>query len=746
MRTIVINTSNEAINTRLDLLFKAPFDRKSLLWFDTELCCVQDCADDIKQALITDTDTVDRDYNLIVLVDLYKFPHSNEKDAVCIYKALVTKYIGAMLVDRLYSEFDLIPKDTAVYFADSAELENDWTTERLADNPVELLRAERRLDSENEPNSHVNKNGDIVDDNDLEDVSAHADGRNNVEKRVMGIFGWSADMKPEDFSWKMKTSITEDKYLDFSHAFRITAESIKRSDESARVLSIALESVTEILSVCTFAEGGAKGMMISVPEISDREYAICALTCRFTRENEQSLIESYFNLFANVFTCVRNKKLMLYVESYDRGRIAEIFKDALKKYRYFSDDRRITVNFEPITNVFENWERISEELKRAVTKENPGRKPGSDTDILKSPDEVASEIMADKSGASVNKNERPPVKLHGVDREFYDTVSDVFDNYDAEIIKEQNDRLVKNCLKCLWKWRDDQTDEKFRQYVEKEFNKNASRESYDKNDVNIDIAFMHEDYEREYTRLINSITETQHKLSANRDILLEAKELMIKYSDLMKKSKKYLICTVGAVVAVVAAALPYVYIQASSINENLIHRILYILFTAGFIALYGIASGIYIANINKKKRILKDALVQLKEKSETERRESIKALYTFYSDTVIKAETLYLLWDEVTRRKNTNAKKHIRLNNHKKRLEFLTASLKGFMTKLKLEVSDKDYEPTQEDIKRYEAQNGKLMLDAEKSFYDDINSRVYSILPIDATGMRENNAEGGEKQ
>ena len=736
MRTIVINTSKEAISSRLDLLFKAPFDQSSLLWFDTELCEVSDSALRIKQALITDTDTIDRDYNLIVLVDLYKFPHSNEKDAVSIYKALITRHIGVMLVNRLHAELDLIPRETSVYFADSAELENDWTTKKLAKNPRELQQLENKLSVESQIRSKLNANGDIEDENDP-DAAENNTEREPVQKRIMEIFGWKEDMAPNEFLWKIKASITDDEYIDFTETFKITAESIKSSHESAKVIDIALESVMAILADRENRDWSGRAVTANVPEILNRDYEIYALTCFFKRDNEQSLIESYFNLFANVFSCVRNKKLTSSVESYDRNRIVEIFRDALKKYRYFSDEKNITVDFEPISNIFDEWEAISDKRKKNADEYNKEYKGYT-------PEQVADEIMADKSGASDRDNKITAGKMRGIDGQFYDIVSDIFDNYDTEIINEQNNKIVKTCLKCLWKWRDDQTNEEFIRDIKAKFEKNNQGGKYDQNIVSADMAFMKEDYEREYTSLINSITETEHKLAANNDILLETKELMVKYSDLMRKGKKYLICTIGAVIAIVAAALPYIYVQSYSINENIIHRILYILFTAGFIVLYGTASGIYIGKINKEKRILKDALSDLKKKSEDERRESIIALYTFYSDTVVKAETLYLLWREVIRREKENSRKFIKLNNHRKRLEKLTESVKRFMTSLKIEVTDADYEAVEEDIELYKREG--LVLDASRSFYDDTNCKIYSILPIIGGDIRDENQKEGENR
>ena len=743
MRTIVINTSKEAISSRLDLLFKAPFDRSSLLWFDIELCEISASALEIKQALITDTDTVDRDYNLIVLVDLYKFPHSNEKDAVSLYKALITRYVGVMLVNKLHADLDLIPKETSVYFADSAELENNWSTEKLANNPKELEKLENDESLESRMGSKINSDGDIEDENYLVSEENEPE-RDSVQKLIMELFCWREDMTPNEFLWKLKSSIAEDEYIDLTDTFRVTADSIKHSHETAKVLDIAIESVVSILADREGRDWSEKTVKAKVPEVLNRNYEICAITCLFRRDNEQSLIESYFNLFANIFTCVRNKKLSDSIESYDRSRIVEIFRDALKKYRYFSDPDNITVDFEPISNIFDEWNSISNERKKNAAEYNREYKG-------KKPEEVADEIMADKrrfSDADPKDSEAEEIvskkKMRGIDRAFYETVSDIFDNYDTEIIKAQNNRLVKTCLKCLWNWRDEQTNEDFIRDIKERFKKNNDGTRYDQNYVSADMAFMKEDYEREYTKLINTITETEHKLAVNHDILLETKELMVKYSDLMRKGKNYLICTVGAAVAVIASAFPYIYISSHSINENILHLVLYILFTAGFIALYTAASGIYMKKINKEKRILTDALSELKKKSEEERRESIVALYTFYSDTVVKAETLYLLWQEVERREKENSRKFIKLNNHRKRLEKLTESVKRFMTTLKMEVTDSDYTATSEDVKLYGEEG--LMLDASKSFYDDTNCKIYSILPIIDGSINDNEQKEGEDQ
>ncbi|MBE6688494.1 MAG: hypothetical protein E7588_04335 [Ruminococcaceae bacterium] len=728
MRTIVINTSREAMNTRLDILFKAPFDQNSLLWYNIGLSELQNAACEIKQALITDTDTVDRDYNLIVLVDLYNFPHGNEKDAVSIYKALITRYVGITLVNRLYGEFDLIPSGTSVYFADSAELENDWSAEKLAANPVEQKRIEAAETSRVQEKTLKRSTDDLEDD----DFSVTVDktGRDNTQKLIMKLFGWTEDISAQDFKWQLNTSITEEQYLDLTDTFKVTADSISKSDKSAKVLDIALESVTGILSDRVNGEWNTPAVSAKLPEFSGRGYVIYALTCRFERDNEQSLIESYFNIFANIFSCVQNQKLNSSVKKYNSKQIRAILTDALKKYRHFSDERNIEVDFEPVSKVFEKREEIYKK-RRETAKEY-------DSEFRnKTPEEVADIIMSEKHGSSEHAEDFPTYKMRGIDKEFYTLVADIFDNYDTEIINEQNNRIVKTCLKGLWSWRDKQTGEDFKRVVDAVVPRNSHDED---GSASADIALMEEQYEREYTNLINSVTETEHKLAANRNILLETKDLIIKYSDLMRKGRNYLICTVGAVVAVCAAALPYIYVQAHSINENFVHRILYILFTAGFAVLYGTASGIYIGKINKEKRVLKDSLEELKKKSEEERRSSIAALYTFYSRTVVETENHCLLWREISRRQKENSRKCIKRNNHKKRLEKLAGAVERFMTMLKISVDDEEYYVTGDDRKRYEADG--LSLNAGESFYSNPNYKVYSVLPVNT----DNSDEKGEEQ
>lgn len=727
MRTIVINTSKEAINTKLDVLFKAPFDQSSLLWYEGELADIGASAEVIKQTLINDTDAVDRDYNLIVLVDLYAFPRGNERNATRLYKALLARYIGASLVKRLNDEFSLLPAGVAVYFADSAQKINDWNIGALADdNPIEQQdKIRQELLQKEKSRKKTSKNEDLSDDG--PELNEKKTSTRSVEQRlIMDLFAWSEDINKDGFSWLLKSSVGSNETLDLSAVFESVAGDIKRSHRSAKVLELAIEAVESILP----PKSGEWNdfVRIKLPFIAD--YGINCITVSFERDNEQTLIEGFFNVFANIFTCVQTKTLSAKAEAYSMEKIREMLLNALKKYKYFSDEKNISVEFEPIAKIFEIRESIFKARRETAHRNNKYKD--------KTPEEVAEEIMSE---TAKGRPEQVTVKMHGIDREFYGLVEDIFNNYDSELIKEQNSRIVKDCLTGLWNWRDKQTCEDFRRTVDEELKKALAKESIteDKSNVRETVTFIEEQYEKEYTELVNEVTEAEHRLSANKNILLETKNIVLKYGDLMRKGKWYLISFIGALLAIAVSILPYIYTEYYSGNDNIVFKIMYLLFTAGFACLYGFSVSVYAAKIHRKKSTLVRELEELKLKSESERKESIAALYKYYSKTVIETESHCLLWREILRRDRNNSKKGIKRNNHIKHLEFLIGAVQRFMTMLKFEYGDRACELTAADIKRF-ADEG-LCLNAEESFHSAANQKVYSVL-----SEPEAQANEGEKE
>lgn len=731
MRTIVINTSKEAENTKLNILFKAPFDQSSVLWFYRGLPEIGELACEIKQAVITDADVIDRDYNLIVLVDLYSFPRGNEKDANRIYKALLTNYIRVNLVTKLYDEFNLMPMEVSVYFTDSAKLETVVSTPAFR-NPLEQKIAEEQaaLDSER-PRLRRDEDGNLIDSSEIKLFENKV--RSVEELLIMSIFSWTEKMDSESFVWTLKISITEDEYLDFYKVFFNTAESIKNSDKTADVLSIALNGVQNILSNSEQKGDWRSNYTVRYPISIGGEIDFNCISCSFLRDNEQSLTEGYFSVFANIYTCVKNGRLSREYKSYGKDEIKHMLKNALERFEYFSNEDNISLTFESVAEVFMCREAIYKKRGEIAKEANGNSKKNKD------------EIIAEIKNVSVvpkdytDGNVPSGARMHGVDGEFYSLVSDIFRNYDEEVIRAQNHQIVEVCLKDLWKWRDKQTNEDFIDTLKQtikmsgEYKKDKTPE-----DSKADIAFIREEYDRESTELLNAVTEAEHNLASNQNILFETKELILQYGDLMRKGKIYLISLIGGFIAVLASIFPYLYVQTYSSDSNIIHRILFFIFTAGFVALYCAASLIYSSKISRKKRELCNELKELKDKSEEERERSIRALYEFYSETIIKTESHYLLWREILRRDRENSKKHMMRNNHRKHLKQLVESVRSFATKMKLELDNKS-----------DDQGGNfethLELKGEESFFSPNNRNVYSILP-DEYAVSEDDEEGGKEQ
>ena len=744
MKTIVINTSEEARKTGLYDLFKAPFDEDALLWYEISLDKIAEMPEIIKQRLIMDTDVVDRDYHLIVLVDLNKFPFGNGKEALDMYKALVSQYMCVMVVNKLHKQYNLAPKGASVYYIDSAKKEGGFDLSKLPANTEEQMKAENelaRIAEERASHPSKDKEGNLCDDGHCERVTA---SRTVEQKRLMELFSWTEDSYED---WTLKISVTEDLSIDFSETFETIRLSVEKSVESADRLGIILSEVMRYMSA---ASGDWRKTAVVVnPGLVKGVCEVCSISCTIKRDNEQSKVEGYFGIFANIFTCIRDEKLNPVFEEYDKDEIRELLVNALKKYKYFMSDERIKLKFEYIGVLFKVKERIYKKRKEASRNVN-----GNDNDIFSGDDSaaVADHIMSNTSEASgtVGEEELKNVNKHrlfGLDKTFYTLLEEVFAGHDPDVIRSQNSMLVKNCLARLWKWRDKQTEESFRATVKREVAEYCSESGKDAlisgdgdelvDDNNIEMALNVDECENEYTDLINKITGAQHLLASNENVLLEAKNLIVKYTDLMRKSRFYLIAAVGAVLAVAAAVLPFVYVMHYSASETLVHKGLYAIYLTLFIALYMLGSSIYLAKIAKKKRAIIDELNELKKLSEEERRASIIALHQFYTDTVINAENHWLFWKEIFRRKRENERKGAMRNSHKMNLQKLINIVGGFMTMLKLGINTDQCEADEEDIKEYTKKN--LELRGEETFYTEGNRRIYSFLPV-----VDNDGEGGE--
>lgn len=713
MKTIVINTSKEAKNTKLDTLFKAPFDHNSLLWIESELCTLGESALQIKESLLNESDAVDRDYQLIVLVDLHPFPYGNDKNAVFLYEQLMERYMLFTLVEKLHGELNLSPKGVCFYFVNSAKTERGLDPETLAKNPREQEReAGEKADRKKESLAAAyDENGDLVENGGSKFVPAAKRVLTPQDLLLMDIFSWTEKVTATDFSWQMKISVSGEESLDFSEVYGDTARSIKVSDNRTDVLTIALKEVMAPV------EESPLSCIGRVPFQS--------VSAFISRENEQIKLEGFFCLFANVFSCVQEKKLFSQWIPVDSETIRELLIAALKKYKYFSEEENIKVEFEPIAYLFEKRKEIFEKRKEEARKQSEFK--------AKSEDEVAEIVMGMYSPASSDEKKH---KLYGLDRNFHALVEKIFHNYDKDVIQKQNNHIVKSCLEGLWSWRDKQNSESFHRLVSGYKDPDEADESKSSRDS---ISFIQEEYEAHRDELIDLVTDAENKLASNRNILLETKDLVLAYGDWMRKGKASLISFIGAIFTILATAFPYFYTEYNAVDGKL-GVMLQVMLVVGFLAfLYSVAASIYITYIRKQKLKLIYDLDQLRSRSEEERKESIKALYRYYNDTVIEAETLSLLWREIERKDRENAKKGIKRNYHVNRLKSLAKQVERFITMLKIDVAP-DVTATAEDVKQYEKL--QLQINGEQSYFEGENRRVYCFLPEKGADLQSK----GEKE
>ena len=713
MKTIFINTSKEAARTRLDGLFSAPFDRNSLLRYDCELNQIGNAASDIKQALISDADMVDRDYNLIVLVDLYGFPQGNDKHFINIYKQLVSRYIGTTLIYELHDKMNLRPQNTAIYFADSSAKHENFTAQYNNEKEKEEEKKEQLNYQANSYEYEIEE-----ENNTASDLTDKVPATNNKplymgrkkeysyeDKILMQLFSWKEDCKKEDFNWKLRYSITDEIYLDFSSTFEKTADSIKKSDKTADFLGIALiETKKDII----FSHEDSSSAIQQIPEIQG--YSVTIHTCSFNRNNEQSLIEGFFKAYANIYTCVQEQKISDSVTDFSKDEIEKLLNEALCKYKYFSAEENIELDIKPVGSVFEKRSSAFERFKKRALENNKYKDMTAD-DIAK---QIMTESNSRKKEKHINTN-----GMRGTDLTFHNMVEDIFCNYDMDVISEQNNSLIKNCMLTLWDWRDRCTNDEFCQTLVNE-------------QINIDIKnnglscesveFYADDYKKEHNRLVGEITQVEHRLSANKNILLETQDLMSKYAVLMKKGKKYLVSFIGAVIAVLASSIPFIYIQSYSAKKMFVPILISLIFTAFFAALYAGASAIYMMVIRRQKKALSIQLSRIKEASENDRKTSIKALYNYYTNTIIEANFYYLLWQELLKREKENSQKEIMRNAHITKLTELIESIKRYITMLKIQPIEDIAEKTYPD---------NMKLKGDEPFCSENNRIIYSILDSD---------------
>ncbi|MBQ9975786.1 MAG: hypothetical protein IJP16_04680 [Clostridia bacterium] len=771
MRTIVINTTNEISDTGLDFLFKAPFDSSAFLWYDCKLSEMGECAEDIKKSLITTTDIVDKDYNLIVLIDLYFLPYGKACNMISLYQRLLVKYISDVFVSDYCFLNGMVPQNISVAFLDSSSNSFNIEFYQKKSNAVEQAREEREkiLSKEKKTRIKTDKNGMLVDlpDTDDDSVSVYSP----EDKAIMLLFGWSEGIDSKSINWRLKLSNGEE--LDFSKVFSAISHGISHSFEGAKILRTLLRDINDALP--SFSDGDFEGTMIyelSLP--SDINKTVNVLSYRFPRENERQLVEGYFTIYANVFSCIGDGTVLRSVKPFNDGDIEMLLKRARAKYKHYSEDENIELETEDVRLIVEGREKLKkmfvddaeelyglksvdgrdtcDKIRNKVASILGIKGDGKDKSIgvdftafktafdSKNHKGNAAALIEDyrykidndrESGGREglqDKHLRKQRLSSSLDKGFKALVEAIYENYDADRIKAQNKKLIDNCYRSFWDSRDKQSHRTLIEYINglKPADNSGNHEEQVKQELddvkNGDLHFYRADKADDYNKLVEEITDVEHKICKNRDVLLETRSLALRYDDIKRRGRLGTLAVVGGLIAIATAILPYILIQGQSINSNIVHLVLYLLFTAGFAALYLIASIIFLNGIIKKKRALMSEAADLFAQSVWDRWESAVAFYTFYAKTTVEAEAHKLIWSEVEERVEKNRRYCAERNNHKIRLGHMIGLVDRFITRLKYSTDD--------GAESYSFE-GCDKLKGHEAYYTEHNRRIYSILDKD---------------
>ncbi|MBR5459735.1 MAG: hypothetical protein IKV53_02620 [Clostridia bacterium] len=735
MRTIIINTTKEANDTGLDFLFKAPFDSKSLLWIDTALEGIKDSAEFIRETVFTQASLVDRDYKLIVLVNLCSFPRGDEEVAASIYKALLTKYISHELIERL-AALSLVPESISLCY-----LEPEF----------------KKTSSEGY--------GERNEDGRLE----------SVEKRTLiSLFGWDDTMTRDGIRWRLETSF-DGSFIDMRDTFAVYDEQVKNSRADSKLTATDL-IIDFVNSAVGNREnwGGCRDIKLDAfanGQSLDAKF----ISFKLRTDNEQEYIEGFFSVFASVFKCVEEASTLCGIEALEHDSIEWLLKRARAKYKHYSEEENIELETEDVRLIVEgreelkkrfvdNAERLyglkdingkdtSDKIRNKVASILGIKGDGKDKSIgidftsfktafdSKNHKGNATALIEDyrykidndrESGdreGLQDKHLRKQRISSSLDKGFRTLVEAIYENYDADRIKAQNKKLIDNCYRSFWDSRDKQSRETLIEYINElksHGDLTASTEEQVKRELNGvkngDLHFYSADMKDDYNKLVEEITDVEHKICKNRDVLLETRSLALRYDDIKRRGRLGTLAVVGGFIAIATAILPYILIQGQSINSNIVHLVLYILFTAGFAALYLIASIIFLNGIIKKKRMLLNEASDLFAQSVWDRWESAVAFYTFYAKTTVEAEAHKLIWAEVEARVEKNRRYCAERNNHKIRLGHMIGLVDRFITRLKYSTDDGAGEYSFE---------GCDKLKGHEAYYTEHNRRIYSILDKD---------------
>lgn len=389
MKTIVINTSKALEQTKLDILFKAPFDSGELIWYNVKLHEISTMPQEIYYH-INKEDIHVFGYNLYVIVDLHGFPKSGVTPYEKFCGAFVHKYVEAELLTALKEKYHLPPEKLTLCFANTSTVKEG------------LSQEERGRVASGERN-------------------------NRVEDRVFeALFGWNSNIESFDsIGWKMKYSESEDAYLDFSEVFKDIRTSQITLNEGEETEKIQYYERLKIEVNQLIARGLRAFDGENTHDAEDESYK----TVRFVveRSNETEVLTGFFNLLANIVLWTYSAADIGTVKLYSVGEIKDMLSKCAKKYSFYSDDRNMSVKYLPLDVIINKKEAISdawtEKWKGTNTKASAGATANADNTVV------------------------GKIQDGSLDKRFGDLLKEIINNYASGLIKGENEEITTSLIK-----------------------------------------------------------------------------------------------------------------------------------------------------------------------------------------------------------------------------------------------------------------------------------------------------------
>ena len=698
MRTVVINTSKAEQNMRFDILFQMPFGADRLFWINEELQNLGGCVKTIADRVLKDAHFVNREMNVIVIVDKLAFPYGRYEAISEMYNKLLRLYVRSTLLQPL-AKISLQPKESClvtVEYATNPDLPIDFF-EKMYDNADEQARAKeeaRRKKAEKQ----YDENGEALPDrhtydDDRPPYSDKTAGDGNIDQLqkqiLMKLFGWQTGMHGDELKWDVVIDVAQGTIINFETVFPDIVKTCRLSGDRD-LLDLTIKNLIEAL---VKAEG----------EKNPVHYEI---KCPFDSERDISF--AYFQSLVHVYNCIEQGTLNVPAVNISEEKLKTLFEQAYAKYNYYADENHIPLTLEKLEGP-----RDAEVLEKFADLTITLPEDASVTDPLIRR-AFSPEPLRDAADERLTKG--------SLDERFTNCAKAIAEDYAREHIEAQNTEVLMICMNQYLAWRDEKTAEGLKAALD-EANKRKDDDPALKQDGIADITGRFEILEKKYEEMrkedIENIVSVANEPADYENVCHRTNVLCTEYDHLCKQAKRYKLAMFGGAACVAVLFLAYLIYEGVSGWKGLARLPLYLGTLAAFAAAYLCAMGWYIHKIRAKKTDLFIQLKELKELGEKRRLESLVRLKNYYETVMTRAETHSLWWVVVQERYRRNFRLGTLKSDHVKLFGDLRKATLGFATKMKVYID------------RNAAVKEKWTdFDVEKSYYDDPNVKYYAFFEI----------------